>query len=475
MEVLMLDSSIRTAILELYKKGMSKKKISSTLNISKNSVKKIIKSGCEKTPVFKKNEKYSELKEEIEQFYQACRGNIVRVHEELESKGYKISYQGLTAFCRRHKIGIRVKKRSGKYECDPGTEMQHDTSPHKVEMGGKERKIQCASLILCYSRMIFMQCFETYNRFLAKVFLTDALKYFNGAANTCVLDNSTVILAYGTGANAVISAEMTSFENHFGFKFLAHELGDKNRSGKVERPFHYIEHNFYPGRTFENLKDLNLQAIKWCDKVNNRPKKELKTTPLTLYQTERIHLNPLPLFIPEVYKTHYRIVTTDGYINLHSNKYSADTHLIGRRVEVRETRDKVLIIEKHNVSSEHDRLETFAVKRSLLPEHKFTGRWKKKGLNQPLIPEESIIRKGAPELNEMADALKKRFKNKVARHIRKLHKMYFDYPLEPLCKAISEALKYNLFDLVRIEKMVLKNIAGDFFQISIPGEDFDNE
>jgi transposase len=420
-------------VLELNNKDVPKKQIALILKISKNSVKQIIKSGNEKTPAIEKKSKYIDLKDEIELLYFGCKGNLIRVHEELEDKGYKLSYQGLTAFCRRYKIGVKEKNRTGSYMCAPGQEMQHDTSPHIIQIGGKKRKIQCASLILCYSRMIFMQCFETYNRFLSKIFLTDALKYFNGSADNCILDNSTVILAYGTGANAVISAEMQSFENHFGFKFIAHELGDKNRSGKVERPFHFIENNFYPGRNFENLKDLNNQALKWCDKVNNRVKRELKATPLTLYQTERLYLNPLPLFIPEVYKIHYRIVTTDGYVNLHSNKYSVDTHLIGKRVEVRETRDKVLIIEKHNVSSEHDRMESVAGKRSMLPEHRFTGRWKKKDLNQPVIPEETIVRKGSPELDEMVNALKKRFKNKVAKHIRKLHKMYFDYPLDPLC------------------------------------------
>jgi hypothetical protein len=40
---------------------------------------------------------------------------------------------------------------------------------------------------------------------------------------------------------------------------------------------------------------------------------------------------------------------------------------------------------------------------------------------------------------------------------------------------LKEALKYDLYDLSRIEKMVLKNIAGDFFQISIPEGDSENE
>ena len=47
--------------------------------------------------------------------------------------------------------------------------------------------------------------------------------------------------------------EMEAFAEHFGFRFVAHERGDANRSGRVERPFHFVEHNFLAGRTFRQL------------------------------------------------------------------------------------------------------------------------------------------------------------------------------------------------------------------------------
>jgi hypothetical protein len=41
---------------------------------------------------------------------------------------------------------------------------------------------------------------------------------------------------------------------------MAHQPGDKNRSGRVERPFHYIENNFYPGRTFDAYCEHHVAA-----------------------------------------------------------------------------------------------------------------------------------------------------------------------------------------------------------------------
>jgi len=45
----------------------------------------------------------------------------------------------------------------GEYYFEPGEEMQHDTSPHQLKLGNKEVKVQCASLVLAYSRKLFMK------------------------------------------------------------------------------------------------------------------------------------------------------------------------------------------------------------------------------------------------------------------------------------------------------------------------------
>ena len=44
--------------------------------------------------------------------------------------------------------------------------------------------IETASLVLCYSRMLFFQAYPAFTRFTCKVFLTDALEYLSGAAAT---------------------------------------------------------------------------------------------------------------------------------------------------------------------------------------------------------------------------------------------------------------------------------------------------
>ena len=62
-------------------------------------------------------------------------------------------------------------KRSGEYHFEPGQEMQHDTSPHRLTIGGKTLTAQCAALTLAYSRRLFVRYYLRYTRLEAKHFL----------------------------------------------------------------------------------------------------------------------------------------------------------------------------------------------------------------------------------------------------------------------------------------------------------------
>ena len=221
--------------------------------------------------------------------------------------------------------------------------MQHDTSPHEVEVGGKKHKAQTASAVLCYSRLLFFQINPTFQRFDCKVFLTDALRYIGGAPRTRDDRQHPCGRVARDRARDDSRARDGGVRRTLRIRFVAHERGDANRSARVERPFSFIENNFLAGRTFTSWSDLNQQARQWCDKVNATYKKHIRAVPRELFAVERLHLKPLPAWIPEVYRLHQRTVDVEGYVSVHSIRYSVPVSWIGRRVEVRETKDKVEI------------------------------------------------------------------------------------------------------------------------------------
>ena len=466
----MLDLDTRTAILTLARRGHGIKRIARSVGVSKNSVRSVLRSGRREVGGPQRPEQLTPHLELVREQHVRCQGNLVRVHEELEARlAEKIAYSTLTAFCRRQGIGHQAPQAAGRYHFAPGQEMQHDTSPHTVEVGGRARSLQCASLILCYSRRIYAQCYPRWTRFEARVFLSEAVHYLGGAAGKCMLDNSTVIIAQGTGKDAVPAAEMAALATRFGFEFIAHEVGDANRSGRVERPFDYIENNFYPGRDFADLADLNRQFVEWCVRSNRRHRRHLGCSPLELFATEQPALRPLPVYIPEVYALHRRRIDVEGYANLHTNRYSVDAALIGKDVEVRETLQKVRLFDGHRLAAEHTKLEYGARLRTTLPEHR--GQWRRR-VGPPRISEsERLLRGQGDELGKLIDTLKKRYGGQAKKAVLRLERIWKDYPTEAVTGAISVALEYGLTDLERIERMVLRRIAGDFFKLPVEEDD----
>jgi hypothetical protein len=341
--------------------------------------------------------------------------------------------------------------------------MQHDTSPHEVEVGGRKYKAQTASTVLCYSHMLFFQINPTFQRFDCKVFLTDALRYMGGAVERIMIDNTHVVVLRGTGREMIPVPEMEAFAERLGFRFVAHERGDANRSARVERPFSFIENNFLAGRTFATWDDLNRQARQWCDRVNSTYKKHIRAVPRELFAIERVHLKPLPAWVPEVYRLHQRTVDVEGYVSVHSIRYSVPVSWIGRSVEVRETRDKIEIqLDARHIVT-HEREVTPLQQRILLAGHR-PPRGEGVKRSDP-HPEEQAIVQAAPETAAYVTALKQKGRKVVTLALRQLLRLLREYPREPFLAAVREAARYGLYDLDRLERMILRRVARDYFLI----------
>lgn len=462
----MLHRRQRAAILELSAKGLSARQIAKVLKIARPSVRTVVESGTETVPRALRPSRLEGHQEEIEELTQRCKGNLVRVHEELTENGTAVSYQALTAFVRSQTPP--PTQPAGRYEFAPGLEMQHDTSPHDIEINGRTWRMQTASAVLCYSHKLFFQHYFRFTRFEAKVFLTEAFRFFEGAAERTMVDNTSVIRLRGTGRDMVPAPEMAAFAERFGFVFVAHEKGDANRSGRVERPFDYIENNFLAGRIFTDVRDLNRQARQWCQKVNAKPKRNLgDAVPDELYAAERGKLHPLPPFIPEPERVEIRIVDVEGFVSVDRNRYSVPPAWLHRQVQVRVTAEHVEIDEKDQTVV-HERVLLPLDQRIQLPAHRPPRGEKARLVRQ--LDEERVLAAILPDIAPFVAALKKNGRKAPALLLRRLLKMARDYPHDALRAALCEAQRYGLYDLERIERMTLERVAHDYFRLGDPDE-----
>lgn len=464
----MLDKDTRTAILTLSGKGYGVRHIARELQISRNSVRRVIHSPVAEPAMAPRTSQLEEHLEEIRQLYAECKGNLVRVRENLEQvlskRGHKLqaSYSALTWFCRRHSIGVTEPVAVKRIVTAPGLEMQHDTSPHKMVIGGKPVKRQCASVVLGYSRMLYFQFYPAFQRFHMKVFLTDGFRYFGGCCQRCVIDNSSIAVACGSGRLAEIAPEVEAFERRFGFKFVAHELGHKERSGKIERPFHYIENNFLAGRVFQDDEDLNRQALEWLEKANRRQLRELKASPIELFAAEKPHLVSLPLYVPEVYRMFQRVVDAYGCVSVERMKYPAPPPYIGKTVLVHESKDQVRLFDGPKELAAHKKkIEGSPAAESPQP-HPMARRQ-----SQAWLPEQTKLQEAGPSLGKYLEALKAERGPRYVWSVKKLYRLLCQYDAQTLERAVARAAQYRLFDVRRIETILLQDIAQREYRLPL--------
>lgn len=411
------------------------------------------------------------LQQRLKEAYERARGNAVRMAQILaDEHDMALSYSTLTRWVRQAELRA-APKRSGEYHFAPGEEMQHDTSAHRVVLGGQAMKLQCASLTLAYSRRLFVRYYVQFTRLEAKHFLLQAAQFMGGTAGRCVIDNTSVVVVGGAGPDAVFAPEMVAFAATLGFQFMAHRINHCDRKALVERPFYYVETNFLPGRTFADLEDLNAQALRWCiDIANAKPKRALGMSPEAAYATEGPCLRRPPAVLPPAYEVLDRVVDLYGFVSVDTNRYSAPERLLGKTVTVYKHYERVEIHHRGAVIASHERVIGQRDVRRTLPGHHTAP---KRAAREPALAEQLL--RGEPEvLQRYATALK--LHHQHGRGVRALHRLVqikHTYPREPFLAAVEQALRFGLFDLTRLEHLVLRHVAGDFFALAGDDEDDD--
>ena len=443
------------------------REISRLLRLSRNTVRRILRAperaAAEAPPCA------PQTLARVEAAFERARGNAVRAQELLaQEQGLNVSYSTLTRWVREAGLREPAVSRSGEYRFAPGEEMQHDTSPHRVLIAGKTLTTQCAGLVLAYSRRLFVHYYPRFTRFEAKHFLLEAARFMEGTCPRCVIDNASLIVAAGAGDEALIAPEMAAFARTLGFGFCAHRVGHPDRKGRIERPFAYVETNFLPGRPFADFEDLNRQALAWCREVaNQKPKRALGMSPEAAYVIEKPHLQPLPSALPPVYELLERVADLHGYVSVDTNRYSVPERFVGQALSVYKYPAEIQIFHRNTPIATHPRLIGQRDARHIIAQHHSIPTRAPRG---PAL-EERLLRGDHPVLERYAAALKAHAHGRGLRHLRRLLEMKRTYPSAPFLAALEQALQFGLFDLGRLETLILKQVAGDFFALNTEADD----
>jgi len=464
----MIEADKRKAIYYLHQEGMGIREISRHLNISVNTVNTIIDQAGE-VPQKTRSDKIQIDTELVNRVYHQCDGRVQRTHEMLiEEHGIDIGYSTLSRIIRDLGFGKRRKKRCHQVPDEPGAEMQHDTSPYRVKFAHIPVLVQGSLLYFRYCKVRYLKFYRAFDRFKMKCFFHEALTFWRYVAPWCIIDNTNLARLSGTGKNAVINPEMAQFAKQYGFEFVCHEKGHANRKAGNERGFYTVETNFFPGREFTSLEDMNHQALEWAThRMANRPTTKTRLIPAKVFEYEKAYLKKLPAYVPAPYLVLTRGTDQYGYASVDGNFYwipGTDR----QDVKVLQYAEHLMIYRNRKLLGRY-RIPADGVKhKRIAPEGQEKPPYKPKNRKKPTTKQENILRTAAKEIDEYLDfAIKNGVKQKH-RFIRALYGLYRKIAIEVFIKTVSRALKYRITDIKTIERIATLQLTASHFQLPLP-------
>lgn len=264
--------------------------------------------------------------------------SAVRLLEEIQGMGYTGGYTIVKEFVRKVKSSSQIPAEF-RYETGPGIQSQVDWGDiDNIIVDGEKKKLYCFAMVLGYSRHRYAE-FTTDER--TDTFIQchmNAFEYFGGITKEILYDNTKNVVLH----RALKSSKSTwnpLFEDFFRYYGFIPRLckpgkqGAKTK-GKVERAIGYVKNNFYLGREYDSVQDLNNQSREWLDKVNSLPHGTTKIPPVERLKEEK--LMPFDNKTPfQIVRTEYRKISKDCYFSYMGNLYSVPWPYAGQQAMLR--------------------------------------------------------------------------------------------------------------------------------------------
>ena len=449
----MIEADKRKAIFLLHQEGMSVREISRRMGADRNTVRTIIDQEGMMPHTIRKDKRRIDP-ELLRRLYGECDGWCQRVHEKLvEVEGVEVTYPTLTRMLRDLGISKSQKERCDRVPDEPGAEFQHDTTIYQVKLGEKRVRLVASMLYLRYSKRRYLRLYRAFNRFKMKCFFHEALMFWGYAAPQCIIDNTNLARLKWTGRNAVMVPEMEAFGKQYGFRFVCHEKGHANRKAGEERSFWTVETNFFPGRSFESLEDLNEQAVQWSTvRMEHRPQGKPGLIPAKAFEYERGFLVKLAAHICAPYQDHHRGTDQYGYASFSGNYYWVPGTKRDK-VKLLEYGDRLKIYQDRKCLAEYSLPADGVKNERFSPEGLPKPRHNPQNRKKPTLEEEKRLRAMSEVVGAYLDfALKPQG---IERHgfLRKFFALSRKMTVALFIRSIERAHKYRITNIETIERI----------------------
>jgi transposase len=240
----------------------------------------------------------------------------------------------------------------------PGEQAQVDWAHFgKLTMGRAVRPLMAFVMVLSYSRYLFLRFYlnAAMSNFVRGH--VEAFAFFNSVPRVLLYDNLKSAVLERVGEAIRFHPTLLELAAHYHFQPRPVAPARGNEKGRVERAIRFVRDAFFAARTFQDLDDLNAQALAWCQgPAAARPCPEDRSrTVRELFTEEQPQLLALP-DNPFPTEEHLEVsVRKSPYVRFDLNDYSIPHTQVHRTLLVAATLETVRILDAGQVIATHPR------------------------------------------------------------------------------------------------------------------------
>ena len=356
---------------EFFIRGRSIKDIVRDLHVSRNTVRKVIRSGATSFAYEREVQPRPKLgpwRDDLDRMLATNAGRparerltLIRVFEALHGLGYEGGYDAVRRYAKgwkRERTAITAPA-FVPLSFAPGEAYQFDWSHEIVLIGGVTTTVKVAHVRLCHSRMLFVRAYPRESQEMVFDAHDRAFAFFRGACQRGIYDNmKTAVETIFVGRERAYNRRFLQMCSHYLVEPVACTPASGWEKGQVENQVGLVRERLFTPRirvkSYDELNALLLDGVIAYAKAHPHPE-ERERSVWERFEAERAALVPYAGRFDGFHALPAAVSST-CLVRFDNNKYSVAASAIGRPVEVRAYADRVEIRQDGRIVAEHARV-----------------------------------------------------------------------------------------------------------------------
>ena len=356
---------------EFFIRGRSIKDIVRDLHVSRNTVRKVIRSGATSFAYEREVQPLPKLgpwRDDLDRMLTTNAGRparerltLIRVFEALRGLGYEGGYDAVRRYAKgwkRERTAITAPA-FVPLSFAPGEAYQFDWSHEIVLIGGVTTTVKVAHVRLCHSRMLFVRAYPRESQEMVFDAHDRAFAFFRGACQRGIYDNmKTAVETIFVGRERAYNRRFLQMCSHYLVEPVACTPASGWEKGQVENQVGLVRERLFTPRirvkSYDELNALLLDGVIAYAKAHPHPE-ERERSVWERFEAERAALVPYAGRFDGFHAVPAAVSST-CLVRFDNNKYSVAASAIGRPVEVRAYAGRVEIRQDGRIVAEHARV-----------------------------------------------------------------------------------------------------------------------